>query len=36
MKRGLENEWQRRQNIREHDQMVEQAVRQSSDQEEYK
>ena len=36
MKRGLENEWQKRQNIREHDQMVEQSVNRSAGQEEDK
>ena len=36
MKKGLENEWQKRQNIREHDQMVEQAVNRSAGQEEDK
>ncbi len=36
MKKGLENEWQKRQNIREHDQMVEQAVSRSAAHEEYK
>ena len=36
MKKGLENGWQKRQNIREHDQMVEQAVSRSTDHEEDK
>lgn len=36
MKKGLENEWQKRQNIREHEQMMEQSVSRSSGQEEDK